>query len=166
MSGKQIGVILIVFIAMETAVDGVAGLGFLPRTFARGPFSHGEIVDMFVLAAVVTLPIVLLPALVLIGARSWIAGRWFDVGEGRLTSGVTFEQLLLVVCWFIGLNSIINGLYAAVASVQMSLFADWTPLEIASRITSRLLLIAAGLGLMLRAPALASWWARRAASHQ
>ena len=26
MSGKQIGVILIVFIAMETAVDGVAGI--------------------------------------------------------------------------------------------------------------------------------------------
>ena len=162
MNGRQIGSILVAYLAIEISLASLASVpSLVARVVGRGPLEASQILSIVAISLGGALTFAVIPAAVLLSARRLVGGL-FDVGEGTLQGAISAPQLGAALLLFIGVNQILLALFAIpTIFLAAGALADQSRLEQAVLLWASVLRMVLGSVLALRARRLAEWWARR-----
>jgi hypothetical protein len=156
MNGRQLGSILIAYIAIETAMRGLAGVAAMPKFISGGPPEAGHLWLLVLVSFAATLVFAIGPAALLLSLRGRIEPL-FNVGEARV-GGVSVAQLAAALLLFVGVEQVLVGLLAIPTSLVAAQAAAWGPEQTVGVGVSTVQLLL-GAGLVLRGRRIAEWWA-------
>ncbi len=158
MNGRQLGSILIAYIALQTAVQGIGGLAELPKLFGPGSVEPGDQWPLLLVSLAAVLVFAVGPAVLLLALRGQI-GALFDVGAGSLLASLSVEQLSAALLLFVGVNQILGGLLGGLSRAVAAQAIGWGP-EQAITVGVSAVQLFVGIALVLRGRRIAEWWAR------
>jgi hypothetical protein len=156
MNGRQLGSILIAYIAIETAMRGLAGVAAMPKFISGGPPEVGHLWLLVLVSFAATLVFAIGPAALLLSLRGRIEPL-FNVGEARV-GGVSVAQLAAALLLFVGVEQVLVGLLAIPTSLVAAQAAAWG-LEQTVGVGVSTVQLLLGAGLVLRGRRIAEWWA-------
>ncbi len=150
MNSRQLGVLLLVYLAVQALLGSLAGLSAIPRTLGTRSLTTGDIAYVGFISLVAVGVFGIAPAAVILRYRESLARRWFRVTEESVVVSIGPVELLTVGILLAGLTTLLYGISSLPTVAMLRMNEVGSASELASlwgptfRIASGVFLIARG----------------------